>query len=144
MRERRMSDRAKNVIFGLVAVAALVVIVAGLLPGDPTPPTEAERVESIAAAIKCPFCNGESLAESQSSVAAEYRKIIAERVAAGATDEEIIDEFAARFGDSYILDTSTTGWSVALWIVPVLAISVGAGVVAWMYTAARRRAKVPI
>jgi len=91
---------------------------------------------------KCPFCNGESLKESQSSVAAEYRALIAERIAAGLTDEEIIDEFAARFGDSYILDTSTTGWSIALWIVPILAISLGASVVTWMYRSARRRSEV--
>ncbi len=137
-----MSDRAKNAIFAVIAVLALGVIVAGLAPGDPTPPTDAERVDALAAAIKCPFCNGESLKESQSSVAAEYRALIAERVAGGATDDEIIDEFAARFGDSYILDTSTTGWSVALWIVPVLAIVTGAGVVMWMYRSAKQRSKV--
>jgi cytochrome c-type biogenesis protein CcmH len=137
-----MTDRTKNVIFGVVVVVALSVIVAGLATGDSAPPTDAERVDTVAAAIKCPFCNGESLKESQSSVAAEYRAIIAQRVASGMTDEEIIDEFAERFGDSYILDTSTTGWSTALWIVPVLAVSVGAGVVAWMYKAGRNRAKV--
>jgi len=139
-----MTDRVKNVAYGAIAVVALVVIVAGLTSGDDAPPTDAERVDTIASAIKCPFCNGESLKESQSSVAAEYRAIIADRVASGMTDEEIIDEFAAQFGDSYILDTSTTGWSIALWIVPILAISVGAGVVTWMYKAGRRRAKVSV
>ncbi len=137
-----MTDRTKNIIFGAIGALALVVIVAGLLPGDSTPPTEAERVDALASAIKCPFCNGESLAESQSSVAAEYRALITQRVADGATDEEVIDEFAAKFGDSYILDTSTTSWSIALWIVPILAISIGAGVVTWMYRSARRRSEV--
>jgi cytochrome c-type biogenesis protein CcmH len=139
-----MTDRTKNTIFGAVVVIALGFIVAGLASGDPAPRTDADRVDIIAAAIKCPFCNGESLKESQSSVAAEYRTIIADRVASGLSDEEIIDEFAAKFGDSYILDTSTTSWSIALWIVPILAISVGAGVVTWMYRAGRRRAKVSV
>lgn len=137
-----MTDRTKNAIFGAIGVLALVVIVAGLLPGDSTPPTDAERVDILAASIKCPFCNGESLKESQSSVAAEYRALIAQRVADGATDDEVIDEFAAKFGDSYILDTSTTNWSIALWIVPILAIAVGAGVVTWMYRSTRRRSEV--
>ncbi len=137
-----MTDRTKNAIFGAIGVLALVVIVAGLLPGDSTPPTDAERVDILAASIKCPFCNGESLKESQSSVAAEYRALIAQRVADGATDDEVIDEFAAKFGDSYILDTSTTSWSIALWIVPILAIAVGAGVVTWMYRSTRRRSEV--
>jgi cytochrome c-type biogenesis protein CcmH len=137
-----MSDRTKNIIFAAIAVLALMVIVVGLARGDATPPTDAERVEALASSIKCPFCNGESLAESQSSVAAEYRVIIAQRVADGATDDEVIDEFAANFGNSYILDTSTSGWSLALWIVPILAIAAGAAVVAWMYRSGKQRTKV--
>jgi len=139
-----MNDRSKNLIFGAVAAAAIVVIGAGLLVPEDTPPTDAERVDSIAASIKCPFCNGESLYESQSTVASEYRALIAQRVADGATNEEVIDEFAANFGDSYILDTSTTSWSIALWIVPVLTIVVGAGVVTWLYRSAKRRTKVSV
>ncbi|MFV2000207.1 MAG: cytochrome c-type biogenesis protein CcmH [Acidimicrobiia bacterium] len=138
-----MTDRTKNLIFGAVAVVALVVIGAGLVSGDDSPPTEAERVDALAAAIKCPFCNGESLYESQSTVASEYRALIAQRVADGATDDEVIDEFAANFGDSYILDTSTTGWSLALQIVPILAVAAGVGVITWLYRSARRRMKVP-
>jgi len=137
-----MSDRTKNLIFGAIAVAALVVIGAGLVSGDDSPPTEAERVDALAASIKCQFCNGESLYESQSTVASEYRALIAQRVAAGATDDEVIAEFAANFGDSYILDTSTTSWSLALWIVPTLAIAAGVGVVTWLYRSARKRTKV--
>jgi len=138
-----MTDRTKNLIFGAVAVVALVVIGAGLVSGDDSPPTEAERVDALAAAIKCPFCNGESLYESQSTVASEYRALIAQRVADGATDDEVIDEFAANFGDSYILDTSTTGWSLALRIVPILAVAAGVGVITWLYRSAQRRMKVP-
>jgi len=139
-----MTDKAKNIIFGAIGVVALVVIVAGLGQTDSTPPTDAERVDVIASAIKCPFCNGESLKESQSTVAAEYRAIIAQRVADGATNEQVIDEFAANFGDSYILDTSTTGWSLALWVIPILAVSVGVSVVTWMYRAGRQRTKATV
>jgi len=134
-----MSDKLKNAIFAGVAVLAFGVIVIGLAQSDTSVPTEAERVDALASAIKCPFCNGESLQESQSTVAAEYRVLIAQRVAEGATDDEVIAEFAANFGDSYILDTSTSSWSIVLWIVPVLAVTLGVSVVLWMYTSARRR-----
>ena len=137
-----MSDKGKNVIFGVIGALALIVIVVGLAQGDSTAPTDAERVDALAASIKCPFCNGESLAESQSSVAAEYRVIITQRVTDGATDDEVIDEFAANFGDSYILDTSTSRWSLALWLVPVLAVVGGASVVGWMYLSGKQRTKV--
>jgi len=137
-----MSDKVKNMIFGAIGALALIVIVVGLAEGGAPVPTDAERVNALASSIKCPFCNGESLSESQSSVAAEYRVIIAQRVADGATDDEVIDEFAANFGDSYILDTSTSSWSLALWIVPILAIVGGVVVVAWMYSSGRQRGKV--
>ena len=137
-----MSDRAKNLIFGAIGALALMVIVVGLTQGGTTAPTDAERVDALASSIKCPFCNGESLSESQSSVAAEYRVIIAQRVADGATDDEVIDEFVANFGDSYILDTSTSRWSLVLWIVPILAIVAGATVVAWMYRSGKQRTKI--
>lgn len=137
-----MSDTAKNLIFGAVGAFALLVIIVGLAQAGSPAPTDAERVDALASAIKCPFCSGESLAESQSGVAAEYRVIIAQRVADGATDDEVIDEFAANFGDSYILDTSRSSWSLALWLVPILAIAVGATVVGWMYRSAKHRAAV--
>jgi len=137
-----MSDTAKNLIFGALGALALVVIVVGLAQGGSTVPTDAERVDALASSIKCPFCNGESLSESQSTVAAEYRVIIAQRVADGATDDEVIAEFAANFGDSYILDTSTSSWSLVLWLVPVLAIAAGAAVVGWMYHSGKQRTKV--
>jgi cytochrome c-type biogenesis protein CcmH len=137
-----MSDTAKNLVFGAVGALALIVIVVGLAQGGSTIPTDAERVDALASAIKCPFCNGESLAESQSSVAAEYRVIIQQRVDDGATDDEVIDEFAANFGDSYILDTSTSSWSIVLWLVPMLAIAAGVAVVAWMYRSGKRRTNV--
>ena len=136
-----MSDKAKNLIFGAIGALALMVIVVGLTQGGSTAPTDAERVDALASSIKCPFCNGESLSESQSSVAGEYRVIIAQRVADGATDDEVIDEFASKFGDSYILDTSTSRWSLVLWLVPILALVAGATVVAWMYHSGKQRTK---
>jgi cytochrome c-type biogenesis protein CcmH len=114
-----MRESMKTLLPIAIGAIALGVIVVGLAGGPAAEPTAEQRIESLSAAIKCPFCNGESLADSGSSVAGDYRELIAERVAAGASDEEILDEFAANFGDSYILDGSTTQWTVALWAIPV-------------------------
>ncbi len=134
-----MSDRARNIIAIGVSVVALGFIVFGFSSEPPAEASAADRIEALSSSIRCPFCNGESLADSQASVAADYRVLIAERVEAGATDEEIIDEFAANFGDSFILDTSTSAWSTALWLVPVLALVGGAAVVFMMKQSASKR-----
>jgi cytochrome c-type biogenesis protein CcmH len=134
-----MSEKARNIIAIVVSALALAVIVLGF-SSEPAAEASAEvRVASLSAAIRCPFCNGESLADSQAGVAADDRTLIAEQVAAGATDEEIMEEFAANFGDSFILDTSTSAWSIALWLVPVLALVGGVGVLVFMKRSATHR-----
>ena len=120
-----MSDRVKSILPIAVGAVALVVMVVGLYSTGSPEPTAEDRVAALSDSIKCPFCNGESLADSASSVAADYRDLITLRVAAGMSDEEIIDEFAANFGDSFILDTSTSGWSVVLWLAPVAMLGIG-------------------
>lgn len=114
-----MRDRMKTLLPIAIGAIALGVIVVGLAGGPAGEPSPEQRIEKLSASIKCPFCNGESLADSGSSVAADYRAIITARVLAGATDDEILDEFAASFGNSYILDGAKTHWTVALWAVPV-------------------------
>ncbi|MEZ5176279.1 MAG: cytochrome c-type biogenesis protein CcmH [Acidimicrobiia bacterium] len=117
-----MNDTMKTLLPIAVGAIALGIIVVGLAGGTGSAPTVDDRVEALAASIKCPFCSGESLADSGSAVAADYRALIAQRIEAGATDDEILDEFAANFGDAYILDTSTSGWQLALWAIPVAAL----------------------
>lgn len=134
-----MSERARTVASILAAVVAVAVIVVGLASGESEEPSADDRVAALSEAIKCPFCSGESLAESPSGVAADYRALIAERVDAGSTDEEILDEFAANFGEAYILDNSTSRWTVALWVLPVLALIGGGVVIYGMQRSARRR-----
>lgn len=134
-----MSERSRNAIAIAISVAAAGVILIAFVGQPDAAPTAEDRVAALSAAIKCPFCNGESLAASQARVAADYRALIAERVEAGATDDEIIAEFAANFGDSFILDTSTSAWSVALWAVPVAALLIGGGAVLAMRRSASGR-----
>jgi cytochrome c-type biogenesis protein CcmH len=123
-----MSERTKSILALGVSAIALVVIIAGFA-GSGAPASADERVAALAASIRCPFCNGESLAESGASVAADYRRIIADRVDAGLTDDEILREFADNFGDAAILDTSTSRWRLLLWLVPLAALVGGVLVV---------------
>lgn len=134
-----MSERARTVGAILVSAVALFVIVVGLASSPTVEPTAQDRVDSLSASIKCPFCNGESLAESGSGVAADYRELIAQRVDEGYTDEQILDEFAANFGDSYILDTEPSASSIALWVVPMAVLVGGVAVIVAMQRASRHK-----
>ena len=127
-----MSEKVRSAVAVGVSAVAFAFILLGLSSGPSAEASPEDRIESLSASIRCPFCNGESLADSQANVAADYRSLIAEQVEAGMTDEEIVNEFAANFGDSFILDTSTSPWSIVLWVVPVAVLLVGGTVVLMM------------
>jgi cytochrome c-type biogenesis protein CcmH len=139
-----MSERARSLIAIAVSLVAITVVVVGIMSSPVTEQTAAERVDSLSALIKCPFCNGESLAESGSGVAADYRALIAQKVEEGYTDREILDEFAESFGPSFVLDGSTNRWSFLLWIVPlVILVAGGVSILAMRSSAAGREVNTP-
>jgi len=111
-----------------VAIAALGVIVVGLLP-KPATADPARRVQQLSERLACPWCDGQSLAESGSGVANDLRVILREKVDAGWSDTEIYDFFTARYGDQMLLDPPISGWGIALWTMPVIALGVGGWII---------------
>ncbi len=124
-----MSERLRNLATIVVVVVALGVIVGGLWPRGTPSADPAARAYSLEVRLKCPICAGESLASSQTGLARDLRAYIEERIAAGASDEEILADFVARYGEQVVLDPPGTGWGAALWLVPGLVAIVGVAVV---------------
>jgi cytochrome c-type biogenesis protein CcmH len=110
----------------LVAVGALVAILAfGVRPE----PSAAERADALAAELRCPDCQGLSVADSPTGSAREIRRQIDELVAGGATDDEVRAHFVARYGEWIRLAPSAT----ALWALPFLVLAIGVVVLlAWL------------
>ncbi len=124
-----MSDRVRRGFGWMVAIAALAVIVVGLWPEAATADPDA-RQQQLSQRIACPWCQGQSLAESDSEVAQDLVVILREKIDAGWSDDEIYDYFASSYGDQVLLDPPLTGWGVVLWSLPVLAL-VGGGWAIW-------------
>ena len=80
--------------------------------------SDAERAAAIARSLRCPQCAGESVAESNVSVAREMRADIARRVDAGQTDAEIRAAYAVLYGDAVLLTPPARGLGSLVWIVP--------------------------
>lgn len=114
----------------LIAVAAAIAMLAVTRPA---PRGDAERVAGLAAELRCPDCQGLSVADSPTNAAREIRRQIGELVADGATDDEVRAHFVARYGEWIRLAPS----SPLLWVVPFAAVL--AGVLALGAWLARRR-----
>lgn len=111
-----------------MAVVVLAALAVGVF-GQHTP-TEAERAQHLAESIRCPSCKSQSAASSDTPSSQAVRALIADRVAAGDSDEEIRDYVASRYGREILLEPPGSGISVLVWALPVVLVVVaGVGLV---------------
>lgn len=103
-----------------VMAIALVFLVA---TGD----RSTDLVAELGGQIRCPVCQGVPIADSPSQMATDMMQILREEVASGATRQEAIDALVGAYPGSLLLDPPLSAESVALWLVPALALAVGAG-----------------
>ena len=89
------------------------------------PPREA-RVQALGKQLRCPMCQGLSIADSNSSAARAQMDKVRELVAAGKTDQEIRDYFTSRYGEWALLDPAASGMNLLVWLLPLLLL-VGGG-----------------
>jgi cytochrome c-type biogenesis protein CcmH len=122
-----MSERIRNLAtIGMIAVMAIALL---LLAS--TRPADVDRVEQLGSRIKCPVCQGESIANSPSPMAEDMMDLVSERVAAGVSDQAIIDELLASYTGAVLLDPPVSGSTLALWLAPIAALALGVGVILW-------------
>jgi cytochrome c-type biogenesis protein CcmH len=103
--------------FGAVLVVALV-IGSGVLSS--APPTAAQRAYAIESVVRCPSCEDLSVAVSSAPTAVTVRATVRQLIAEGRTDRQIEDYLVARYGSSIVLDPPASGWSLLLWLLPLL------------------------
>ena len=66
---------------------------------------EQERqVERIGMKIHCPICSGESIAQSQTDISRQMMNEVREMVKAGRSEQEILNTFAASYGERILLE----------------------------------------
>ena len=131
---RRLLRRRRRLGWGLALVALAVLLTYGSLD-DRSTPSDAERAADIARSLRCPQCAGESVAESNVSVAREIRADIARRVDAGQSGDEIRAAYATLYGEAILLTPPSTGFGSLVWILPAI---VGVTAVAALGFAFRR------
>ncbi|MCY3912309.1 MAG: cytochrome c-type biogenesis protein CcmH [Chloroflexi bacterium] len=95
------------------------------------------RQSRIADKLDCPVCQGQSVKESNAPLAQQMRALINEKIDDGASDEEIFDFFAARYGVGILRDPPKQGLALGVWLGPIVAAA--AGVLAVGVVLLRRR-----
>lgn len=106
-----------------LAIVALVVVALVRNAVDDGPPRSTpDRVQAIAATLKCPVCESQSVADSEVAAARSIRAEIERRIEAGEDDDAIRDAIAAAYGEDVLLTPSGSGFAGLVWILPVVAL----------------------
>jgi cytochrome c-type biogenesis protein CcmH len=90
--------------------------------------TETKRVAGL---LRCPVCQGASVAESPSSMAQNMRRQVRELVAAGYDEDQVLRYFERSYGPFVRLEPPLAGVNWTLWLAPVVGLVAGALFVGW-------------
>jgi cytochrome c-type biogenesis protein CcmH len=94
----------------------------------PTAEEVETRTYALGKILRCPVCQGLSVADSQSDAAVAMKNRIKELVSMGYSDDQIIDYFIGRYGEFVLLEPKAEHWFV--WWMPLIGLGAGIGLVA--------------
>jgi cytochrome c-type biogenesis protein CcmH len=108
-------------VFALTAPAALAVQPDEVLAD----PALESRARTISAGLRCMVCQNQSIDDSDAELARDLRVLVRERLAAGDTDQEVIDFVVSRYGEFVLLRPRFNARNALLWAAPVLILGLG-------------------
>jgi cytochrome c-type biogenesis protein CcmH len=117
-------------------ILLLLVLLAGPQGRPLSGPELDQQTQEIASLLRCPVCQGMSVADSPSTVAQDMKREVREKLAQGYTQEQILAYFQQSYGD-FVLLKPRNPW---VWILPIVILLIGAVVVV---ATAKRLAKEP-
>lgn len=92
---------------------------------------ELDRVtESLASRMRCPVCQGLSVADSPTDSALAMKSEVRELLAAGYAPAQVLDYFEGSYGEFIRLAPNTRGFNLMVWLAPIAALLLGAALIA--------------
>ncbi|MFC3079876.1 cytochrome c-type biogenesis protein [Phenylobacterium terrae] len=112
----------------LAIVAAVLCMAAASDPAERLPdPAQEARARELFREVRCLVCQNESIDDSDAPLAADLRRIVRERVAAGEDDAAIKRFLTDRYGEFVLLRPAFSMGNLALWLAPLLVLIAGLG-----------------
>ena len=115
---------------GAAGLLSLALAAGASVPGVAPTVAEADRMHALAAELRCLVCQNESLADSNAPLALDLKREIAQRVAAGDSDAQIIEFLVERYGDFVTYRPPLRAGTLLLWLGPP-ALLLGGGLLLW-------------
>jgi cytochrome c-type biogenesis protein CcmH len=127
----------------LLALALSGLLAAATSPATTSRPADAprgqplsgklldERTDEIGALLRCPVCQGLSVADSPATMARNMKAEVREKLAAGYDQGQILADFERSYGEFVRLEPPMRGVNWLVWFGPAGVLLAGGAVVAW-------------
>jgi cytochrome c-type biogenesis protein CcmH len=135
--------RQRSIQIALAVLMAVLAVWIVTFAVSARPRSVDQRTHDIASQLRCPVCNGESVADSSTPIAQQMRSVIRQDVQAGQSDDQIIASFRASYGDSILLRPPFDGFTAIIWFVPIVALLAGIAIITLAAREWRRAQPVP-
>ncbi|HYG41562.1 MAG TPA: cytochrome c-type biogenesis protein [Bordetella sp.] len=100
--------------------------------------TQRARYRNLAEILRCPKCQNQNIADSNSPIANDLRAEIHRMLGEGQTNEQIIGFMVNRYGDFVLYKPPLDARTVFLWLGPAVLLLAGTAVLAVIVVRGRR------
>lgn len=132
-------SRALMLSLALLAGASGLACAGEAKPAVGDPALEA-RVLKLSENLRCLVCQNQSIAESNAELAQDLRGQVREQLAAGKSEQQVVDYLVARYGDFVLYKPPVNRVTLLLWAGPGLLALAGIG---WLLFRLKRRQHEP-
>jgi len=100
--------------------------------------SEEQRYQDLIAELRCPKCQNQNIADSNSPISKDMRNAVYQMMLDGASNEEIVESLVGRFGEFVKYKPDLDSRTFMLWATPAIAVLGGLLVVAGVVVRSRR------
>lgn len=84
-----------------------------------------KRYQALVKELRCPKCQNQNLADSNSQIAVDLRQEVYEMIELGKADAEIVNFMVERYGEFVLYRPRVSSMTYILWFGPVIFLMVG-------------------
>ena len=121
-------------LMALVTIVGLLAIVAAAPQGATAsgPPTVDDLTDELMCQCGCGMTLANCFESMECSVSGSMATEIQQQIDEGKTKDQISDYFVAQYGEAVLASPRKSGFGLAAWTIPFLAIAAGGGVTVWL------------
>lgn len=117
--------RQRSTLGALAVLLIVAVAWGGAMAAAARPATLDDRVNDVASQLQCLPCQGESVADSPSTWAAQIRATIRARLQRGESERQVVQYFVNHYGEGIRQEPPKSGFTLLIWLAPVFMLLVG-------------------